>query len=208
MKAVALTEFGGPGVLRIIELPAPQAGPGQIRIRVTAAAVNPAVPDAAQGEFVGQIVHQLFAGGLSLASQVHGDQEVAGRRNRAGPGHCHRDAHRPGRIAALSQRTGREEKPGGASGQAGRLADRRNGGRAGIAFLPIWLQAPRVPGPSAASLPPGWGGCRSVRMLLLQAVRDPAQERADGVARDAPERCVFRYLAGCSWRGTVTAGEA
>jgi NADPH:quinone reductase-like Zn-dependent oxidoreductase len=42
MKAVALTEFGGPDVLHVISLPAPQAGPGQIRIRVTAAAVNPA----------------------------------------------------------------------------------------------------------------------------------------------------------------------
>jgi NADPH:quinone reductase len=40
MKAVALTEFGGPGVLRLISLPASQAAPGQIRLRVTAAAVN------------------------------------------------------------------------------------------------------------------------------------------------------------------------
>ena len=40
MKAVALTEFGGPGVLRLISLPAPQAAPGQICLRVTAAAVN------------------------------------------------------------------------------------------------------------------------------------------------------------------------
>jgi NADPH:quinone reductase len=42
MKAVAVTEFGGPEALRVIRLPAPEAGPGQIRIRVTAAAVNPA----------------------------------------------------------------------------------------------------------------------------------------------------------------------
>lgn len=42
MKAVAVTEFGGPGALQVISLPAPEAGPGQIRIRVTAAAVNPA----------------------------------------------------------------------------------------------------------------------------------------------------------------------
>ncbi len=34
-------EFGGPGVLEIVELPDPQAGPGQVRIRVRAAAVNP-----------------------------------------------------------------------------------------------------------------------------------------------------------------------
>jgi NADPH:quinone reductase len=41
MKAVGVTEFGGPEVLRLLDLPAPQAGPGEIRIRVRAAAVNP-----------------------------------------------------------------------------------------------------------------------------------------------------------------------
>lgn len=41
MKAVGLTEFGGPEVLRMLDLPVPEAGPGQIRVRVTAAAVNP-----------------------------------------------------------------------------------------------------------------------------------------------------------------------
>lgn len=42
MRAVAVTAFGGPEVLQVISLPAPEAAPGQIRIRVTAAAVNPA----------------------------------------------------------------------------------------------------------------------------------------------------------------------
>lgn len=37
MKAVGATEFGGPEVLRLLELPVPQAGPGEIRIRVRAA---------------------------------------------------------------------------------------------------------------------------------------------------------------------------
>ncbi|MHB9857552.1 NADP-dependent oxidoreductase [Streptomyces sp. YIM S03343] len=41
MKAVGLTEFGGSEVLRVLELPAPEAGTGEIRIRVHAAAVNP-----------------------------------------------------------------------------------------------------------------------------------------------------------------------
>ncbi|MFI1506142.1 NADP-dependent oxidoreductase [Streptomyces sp. NPDC020597] len=40
MKAVGFTEFGGPEVLRILELPAPEAGPGEVRIRVHAATVN------------------------------------------------------------------------------------------------------------------------------------------------------------------------
>lgn len=41
MKAVGVTEFGGPEALHIVELPEPQAGPGEMRIRVRAAAVNP-----------------------------------------------------------------------------------------------------------------------------------------------------------------------
>jgi NADPH:quinone reductase len=41
MRAVGLTEFGGPEVLQVIELPDPEAGPGEVRIRVHAAAVNP-----------------------------------------------------------------------------------------------------------------------------------------------------------------------
>jgi len=41
MKAIGITEFGGPDALRFVELPDPQAGPGQLRIRVVAAAVNP-----------------------------------------------------------------------------------------------------------------------------------------------------------------------
>lgn len=36
-----MTEFGGPEVLHIVELPDPQAGPGELRIRVHAAVVNP-----------------------------------------------------------------------------------------------------------------------------------------------------------------------
>ncbi|MFE4057235.1 NADP-dependent oxidoreductase [Streptomyces sp. NPDC059096] len=41
MKAVGLTEFGGPEVLRMLDLPVPEVGPGHILIRVRAAAVNP-----------------------------------------------------------------------------------------------------------------------------------------------------------------------
>ncbi|WSB84406.1 NADP-dependent oxidoreductase [Streptomyces cellulosae] len=41
MKAIGSTTFGGPDVLRELELPTPEAGPGEVRIRVHAAAVNP-----------------------------------------------------------------------------------------------------------------------------------------------------------------------
>jgi len=41
MKAVAFTEFGGPEVLRVLDLPEPQAGPGEVRVHVKAAGVQP-----------------------------------------------------------------------------------------------------------------------------------------------------------------------
>ncbi|MGI5292012.1 NADP-dependent oxidoreductase [Nonomuraea polychroma] len=40
MKAIGVTKFGGPEVLQVIDLPTPEAGPGELRIRVHAAAVN------------------------------------------------------------------------------------------------------------------------------------------------------------------------
>ncbi|MDH3683690.1 MAG: NADP-dependent oxidoreductase [Acidimicrobiia bacterium] len=41
MRAVGVTEYGGPGALQIVEVPETHAGPGEVRIRVHAAAVNP-----------------------------------------------------------------------------------------------------------------------------------------------------------------------
>ncbi|MGA2930433.1 MAG: alcohol dehydrogenase catalytic domain-containing protein, partial [Solirubrobacteraceae bacterium] len=41
MKAIQFSRFGGPEVLELVELPDPQPGPGQIRVAVRAAGVNP-----------------------------------------------------------------------------------------------------------------------------------------------------------------------
>lgn len=41
MRAIGLFEFGGPEVLRLIDLPESQPGAGQVRVRVHAATVNP-----------------------------------------------------------------------------------------------------------------------------------------------------------------------
>ncbi|MEU7630807.1 NADP-dependent oxidoreductase [Nocardia sp. NPDC049220] len=41
MKAVAVTEYGGPDVLELVDVPRPSTGPGRIRIRVHATTVNP-----------------------------------------------------------------------------------------------------------------------------------------------------------------------
>jgi len=41
MRAVGLFTHGGPEVLQVVELPEVHAGPGQVRIHVHAATVNP-----------------------------------------------------------------------------------------------------------------------------------------------------------------------
>ncbi len=40
-RAVVYEEFGGPEVLELREVPEPHAGPGEVRVRVTAAGLNP-----------------------------------------------------------------------------------------------------------------------------------------------------------------------
>ncbi|WFF00217.1 NADP-dependent oxidoreductase [Micromonospora sp. WMMD964] len=42
MRAIGLLRHGGPDVLEVVGRPTPHAGPGEVRIRVRAAAVNPA----------------------------------------------------------------------------------------------------------------------------------------------------------------------
>lgn len=41
MRAVQFSEYGGPEVLSVAEVPTPEPGPGQVRIEVEAAGVNP-----------------------------------------------------------------------------------------------------------------------------------------------------------------------
>ncbi|MGB8946049.1 MAG: alcohol dehydrogenase catalytic domain-containing protein, partial [Streptomyces sp.] len=41
MKAARFSRFGGPEVLEIVDLPDPRPGPGEVRIAVRAAGINP-----------------------------------------------------------------------------------------------------------------------------------------------------------------------
>ncbi|MFI1034468.1 NADP-dependent oxidoreductase [Streptomyces sp. NPDC020951] len=41
MKAISYEEYGGPEVLELVEVTEPHAGPGQVRVRMVAAGVNP-----------------------------------------------------------------------------------------------------------------------------------------------------------------------
>lgn len=54
MRAVGLTVHGGPEVLKVLDVPEAHAGPGQVRIRVLAAAVNPTDTMARNGSRAAQ----------------------------------------------------------------------------------------------------------------------------------------------------------
>jgi NADPH:quinone reductase len=51
MRAVGVTEFGGPEALHVVDVPAEPLGPGQVRLRVTAATVNPTDTHARNGSY-------------------------------------------------------------------------------------------------------------------------------------------------------------
>ena len=75
MKAVGLTEFGGPEVLKILDLPDPAAGPGQVLIRIHAAAVNPTDSLIRSGEHVrmfGQTAPLPYVPGMDAAGILVG----------------------------------------------------------------------------------------------------------------------------------------
>ncbi|MFB4273753.1 zinc-binding alcohol dehydrogenase family protein [Nonomuraea sp. MTCD27] len=78
MRAIGLYEFGGPDVLRVVDLPEPHAGPGEVRVRVRAAAVNPADTLLRSG------VHARAFAGVP-APYVPG-MDIAGVIDEIGPG--------------------------------------------------------------------------------------------------------------------------
>ena len=51
MRAAGVTEFGGPEALQIVDVPAEPLGPGEVRLRVAAATVNPTDTHARAGAY-------------------------------------------------------------------------------------------------------------------------------------------------------------
>ncbi|MFI8212144.1 NADP-dependent oxidoreductase [Streptomyces werraensis] len=71
MKKVSYAEFGGPDVLRLIDADKPHAGPGEIRIAVRAAGVNPVDWRIREGQMRPTLPASLPAGvGLDAAGVV------------------------------------------------------------------------------------------------------------------------------------------
>ncbi|QBD79521.1 NADPH:quinone reductase [Ktedonosporobacter rubrisoli] len=69
MKASVVTEFGGPEVLQVREVPTPEPGPGQVAIRVAYAGVNYAETMARRGGLHGGL--PPFVPGLEVAGSIH-----------------------------------------------------------------------------------------------------------------------------------------
>src|SRR5437899_405642 len=63
MRASQMTEFGGPEVLRVVELPDPEPGPAEVLIRVTRAGVNFADTHTRTNSYVQRATLPLIPGG-------------------------------------------------------------------------------------------------------------------------------------------------
>ncbi|MGW4230138.1 NADP-dependent oxidoreductase [Streptomyces sp. NPDC004980] len=74
MRAVVVKSFGGPEVVEVVETALPEPGPGQVRIKVAAAALNPV--DAAYG--AGVLVPLPESGPLGLGWDVAGTVDAVG----------------------------------------------------------------------------------------------------------------------------------
>lgn len=79
MRAVVIRSFGGPEAIELAEAPEPVAGPGQVRIRVEAAAVNPVDPATVVGALAG-------AGLMTGEGQVGLGWDAAGVVDQVGAG--------------------------------------------------------------------------------------------------------------------------
>ena len=75
MRAIQMTEFGGPEVLKLTELPRPEPGPEEVLIRVTRAGLNFADTHTRTNSYVQKATLPLVPGG-----EVAGIREDTGER--------------------------------------------------------------------------------------------------------------------------------
>src|SRR5277367_516925 len=75
MRAIQMTEFGGPEVLELTELPTPEPGEGEVLIRVTRAGLNFADTHTRTNSYVQKATLPLIPGG-----EVTGIREDTGER--------------------------------------------------------------------------------------------------------------------------------
>src|SRR6478609_11243877 len=79
MRAIQITEFGGPEVLKLVELPSPEPGPDEVLIRVSRAGVNFADTHTRTNSYVRKATLPLVPGG-EVAGVVAGAPSGSGLR--------------------------------------------------------------------------------------------------------------------------------
>jgi NADPH2:quinone reductase len=77
MRAIQITEFGGPEVLNLVDLPEPTPGPGQVLVRVDRAGVNYADTHHAENSYLAETSLPLVPGGEVVGRTPDGRRVVA-----------------------------------------------------------------------------------------------------------------------------------
>ncbi|MFE2428715.1 zinc-binding alcohol dehydrogenase family protein [Streptomyces sp. NPDC059373] len=77
MRAIQITEFGGPEVLRQAELPDPVPGPGQVLVEVSSAGVNYADTHMVENSYLSKAALPLVPGGEVVGRTPDGRRVVA-----------------------------------------------------------------------------------------------------------------------------------
>ncbi|MFI8185068.1 NADPH:quinone oxidoreductase family protein [Actinacidiphila glaucinigra] len=77
MRAIQITEFGGPEVLRQVELPEPVPGPGQLLVEVSSAGVNYADTHLVENSYLSKATLPLVPGAEVVGRTAEGRRVVA-----------------------------------------------------------------------------------------------------------------------------------
>ena len=77
MRAIRITEFGGPEVLTLAEVPEPEPGPGQLLVQVDRAGVNYADTHQAENSYLSRTTLPLIPGGEVVGRTPEGRRVVA-----------------------------------------------------------------------------------------------------------------------------------
>src|SRR5690349_21938068 len=75
MRAIQAQEFGGPEVLRLVDIPVPEPGPGEVLVRVSRAGINYADTHQRRNEYLAKAELPLVPG-----TEVAGVREDTGER--------------------------------------------------------------------------------------------------------------------------------
>lgn len=77
MRAIQIEEFGGPEVLRVVEVDPPQPQPGQVRVAVTAAGVNYADTHQVENSYLAPATLPLVPGAEVVGTTDDGRRVIA-----------------------------------------------------------------------------------------------------------------------------------